>query len=142
MKKINLLMLAIFSSITFASNNYLELQKEELLPSHFEKLILTSLKSNKLLKDLYDDLLLSNDCYITTEGHVINCSIPVEVSFSNVVRLNYLTGTQSIGDYRVHLYIFNQGTQMWNSIILSIDFTFKEFGSAYRLVLKSFKEGY
>ncbi len=142
MKKINILILAIISSLTFANSEYIELQKEELLPSHFEALITSSLKTNKDFSDLYYGLLNTNECFVTMEGFVVNCSIPIEVSFSNVVRLSYLTGTESIGDYRVHLYIFNQGTQMWNSIALSIDFQFEEFGSAYKLSLKSFKKGY
>jgi hypothetical protein len=126
--------------MAIASTDFLEVNNQELLPSHFEKLIETSLKSNQQFGDLYYKLLVKNECFVTMQGFVVNCSIPIEVSHSNVVRLSYLTGIESVGDYRVHLYISNQGTQMWNSIVLSIDFTFEEYGNAYRLVLNSFKK--
>ena len=145
MKKINTLIIAlisVISSLSFASTEYLEIAKPELLPSHFESLISKSLKSDKALEDLYYKTLTENDCHVTAQGHVVNCSIPIEVSHSNVVILSYLTTVDLIGNYRVHLYILNQGTQIWNSIALSLDFKFEEYGNAYRLKLTSFKKGY
>ena len=82
-----------------------------------------SFKKEGKLKQVLEQTLAENDCFILPDGEYLNCFITTGVLPTSLVRLNWGQGSAEGGeDFRLFLYLIPEGTGEMRKAILTLDY--------------------
>jgi hypothetical protein len=91
--------------------------------SEISTFIEDSFKKEGKLKQVLEQTLAENDCFILPDGEYLNCFITTGILPTSLVRLSWGQGSaEGSEDFRLFLYLIPEGTGEIRAAILTLDY--------------------